>query len=254
MTVPGAAGDISWSKVQQRVLQLIREDRFFTAEERSPLLPAAPEARLQSRETDTENKTPGGIAYGIGDEIDRNVGNNVHLHMRVERIEDDGVWCIFLEDGVTEPTKMNRAGLEGYLDHGTCKIEKKTRESQREEPSPPEPPSSGLVETVFELTSNGYQAVETRPAQTYQYNCAYHDIAYLDGQAYQVESIGIADVSFLPLEMENLYPVLRAESLERLETLLAQDERNNHLLASAPLEARIQAQEEWRKPKNCRAN
>ena len=247
VTVPGAAGDVSWTKVQQRVLQMIREDRFFTAEERRPLLPAASEARLQSRETDTENKTPGGIVYGIGDEIDWNVGNNVHLHMRVERIEDDGVWCIFLEDRVTEPTKMNRAGLEGYLDNGTCVIEKKAGEPQREEPSPPELPSSGLAETVFELTPNGYQAVETRPAQTYQYNCAYHDIAYLDGQAYQVESIGIADVSFLPLEMENLYPVLRVESLERLETLLAQDERNNHLLADAPLEARIQAHEEWRK-------
>ena len=247
VTVPGAAGDVSWSKVQQRVLQLIREDRFFTVEERGPLLPAASEARLQSRENDAKNITPGGIAYGIGDKIDWNVGNNVHLHMRVERIEGDGVWCIFLEDGVTEPTKMNRAGLEGYLDNGTCVIEKKAGEPQREEPSPPEPPSSGLAETVFELTPNGYQAVETRPVQTYQYNCAYHDIAYLDGQAYQVESIGIADVSFLPLEMENLYPVLRVESMERLETLLAQDERNIHLLVSAPLEARTQAQEEWRK-------
>lgn len=75
--------------------------------------------------------------------------------MRVERIEDDGVWCIFLEDGVTEPTKMNRAGLEGYLDNGTCVIEKKAEAPQREEPSPPEPPSSGLVETVFELTPKG---------------------------------------------------------------------------------------------------
>ena len=94
MTVPGAVGDVSWTKLQQRLLQLIREDRFFTADERDQLLPAAPETQVQSRETDAENKTPGGIAYGVGDEIDWNVGSNVHLHMRVERIEDDGVWCI----------------------------------------------------------------------------------------------------------------------------------------------------------------
>ena len=107
--------------------------------------------------------------------------------------------------------------------------------------------SSGMMETVVELTDQGYQATVTRPVREYQYDCAYHDIAYLDGQVYQVESIGIFDVRFQPLETEQVYPVARVESMERLETLLAQDERNHHLLRSSSLEDRRQAREDWEK-------
>ena len=107
-----------------------------------------------------------------------------------------------------------------------------------------------MMETIVELTENGYQVTETRPVREYQYDCMYHDIAYLDGQAYQVEKIGLFDVTFQPLEMENPYPVSRVESRERLETLLAQDERNSHLRGTATLEQRQQAQAEWREREN----
>ncbi len=110
--------------------------------------------------------------------------------------------------------------------------------------------SSGMMETVVELTDQGYQATVTRPVREYQYDCAYHDIAYLDGEAYQVERIGIFDVSFQPLETDQIYPVARVESMERLETLLAQDERNHHLLRSASPEERNKAREDWKNSHN----
>ena len=110
--------------------------------------------------------------------------------------------------------------------------------------------SSGIMETVVELTDQGYQATVTRPFREYQYDCAYHDIAYLDGEAYQVERIGIFDVSFQPLETDQIYPVARVESMERLETLLAQDKRNHHLLRSASPEERNQAREDWKNSRN----
>ena len=108
-----------------------------------------------------------------------------------------------------------------------------------------EPPVPQMMETVYELTSEGYQETVTRPVQNFKYDCMFHDIAYLDGQAYQVESVGLLDVQFQPLEVKNLYPVFRLESRERLETLLAQDSRNNHLLSAATLEQRQQARFAW---------
>ena len=119
-----------------------------------------------------------------------------------------------------------------------------TREETMPEKSQ-EPPAPRMMETVVELTDQGYQVTETRPVREYQYDCMFHDIAYLDGQAYQVEKIGLFDVTFQPLETENIYPVARVESMERLETLLAQDDRNSHLLRTSTLEQRQQAREAW---------
>ena len=109
-----------------------------------------------------------------------------------------------------------------------------------------EPPLPRMMETVVELTDQGYQVTETRPVREYQYDCMFHDIAYLDGQAYQVEKIGLFDVTFQPLETENIYPVARVESMERLETLLAQDDRNSHLLRTSTLEQRQQVIDSWK--------
>ena len=108
-----------------------------------------------------------------------------------------------------------------------------------------EPPLPRMMETVVELTDQGYQVTETRPVREFQYDCMFHDIAYLNGQAYQVEKIGLFDVTFDPLEGDNLYPVSRVESMERLDTLLSQDERNSHLLRTASLEQRQAAREAW---------
>ena len=102
-----------------------------------------------------------------------------------------------------------------------------------------------LMETVVELTAEGYQATTTRPVRQFQYDLMYHDIAFLDGEAYQVDRNGLFDVSFLPLEGNQVYPIARVESKERLETLLARDERNNHLLHPATLEQRQQAVTDW---------
>ena len=102
-----------------------------------------------------------------------------------------------------------------------------------------------LRESIVELTPEGYQVTSTRPVREFQYDLMYHDIAYLEGEAYQVEQIGLLDVSFVPLDTDQLYPVARVESRERLEVLLAQDQRNNHLLSSATLEQRQEALMDW---------
>ena len=119
--------------------------------------------------------------------------------------------------------------------------EHQPKADMNEDSTPPQ-----MLETVVELTPEGYQATATRPVRQFQYDLMYHDIAYLDGEAYQVDRNGLFDVSFLPLEGDQIYPVARVESKERLEILLARDERNHHLLRTSTLEQRQQAEADWR--------
>ena len=465
----GAEGDLSWTRVQRSILRLIQEDRFFTDEEKEQIasqsVSETEEKQLETEEKATdspapkeeaEHVTPGGTAYHVGDELDWDVDGDLHIHLRVERVDAENVWCTFLEDNATEPNRLDRTGFEAQIDNGRFTpvlaqgqeeeiipdteltphtaqeaapltaeetvslplspeaaaeyndlkarypnaligfeqhgifefygedaeraaqilhakmltkdipgghvsvtgfpadrwqsffrqlwrkgndvylagekadgtheetkflyardflpvnavvhirerayridrvdfdrdtvrllditgdgdprfpptLEESTdyvRSFLEEEPlipvseetkteiniPPPtreetmpeksqEPPAPRMMETVVELTDQGYQVTETRPVREYQYDCMFHDIAYLDGQAYQVEKIGLFDVTFQPLETENIYPVARVESMERLETLLAQDDRNSHLLRTSTLEQRQQVIDSWK--------
>ena len=465
----GAEGDLSWTRVQRSILRLIQEDRFFTDEEKEQIasqsVSETEEKQLETEEKATdspapmeeaEHVTPGGTAYHVGDELDWDVDGDLHIHLRVERVDAENVWCTFLEDNATEPNRLDRTGFEAQIDNGRFTpvlaqgqeeeiipdteptphaaqeaapltaeetvslplsaeaaaeysdlkarypnaligfeqhgifefygedaeraaqilhakmltkdipgghvsvtgfpadrwqsffrqlwrkgndvylagekadgtheetkflyardflpvnavvhirerayridrvdfdrdsvrllditgdgdprfpptLEESTdyvRSFLEEEPLIPvseetkteinipaptreetmpeksqEPPAPRMMETVVELTDQGYQITETRPVREYQYDCMFHDIAYLDGQAYQVEKIGLFDVTFQPLETENIYPVARVESMERLETLLAQDDRNSHLLRTSTLEQRQQVIDSWK--------
>ena len=211
VTVEGAAGDISWTRVQRGIARLIDQDRFFTDEEQDRF-----------------------------EEIDP-------AYIR-ERLAQNGI----VGGEIVDREAFDRSPMNRELDALVAAVQSSER-NEADEPATAleeQPAAPRMMETVVELTENGYQVIETRPVREYRYDCMYHDIAYLDGQAYQVEKIGLFDVTFQPLEMENLYPVARVESRERLETLLAQDERNSHLLSAATLEQRQQAQVEWREKGN----
>jgi len=57
------------------------------------------------------------------------------------------------------------------------------------------------------------------------------DTVFLEGEAYNITSIGASDVQLLPPGMT--YPIYRAESKENFERLLRQDERNDRFLSGA---------------------
>ena len=208
ITAEGAAVDIPWTQAAEITRDLLEEDRFYTEEEQDQFLDI-------DAEYIRERLAQSGIAGGE----------------------------------VVDPDALDTDPFIRQVEADVAAVAAKEREEDGDDAqtasseTAENPPH--LIETVFELTPEGYQAAVTRPVRDYQYNCAYHDIAYLDGHAYQVESIGIFEVRFQPLETDQAYPVARVESMERLETLLAQDERNGHLLRSATLEDRLQARERW---------
>ena len=88
------------------------------------------------------------------------------------------------------------------------------------EAAPDEPPA--LRELVFDLTGNAPPV--DRPAPRYQYDLVPGDTAYLDGQPFVVDRVGLFDVSFRNEAIG--IPIFRSESKERLEVLLPRDERN----------------------------
>ena len=67
---------------------------------------------------EAEYITPSGNAYHIGDELDWDVDGDLHIHLRVERVDDENVWCTFLEDNATEPNRLDRTGFEAQIDNG----------------------------------------------------------------------------------------------------------------------------------------
>ena len=58
------------------------------------------------------------------------------------------------------------------------------------------------------------------------------DTVYLDNRPFEITEVGLFDVHLR--DPSQAYPVFRAESKERLEVLLRQDERNAHLFAVKP--------------------
>ena len=58
------------------------------------------------------------------------------------------------------------------------------------------------------------------------------DTVYLDNEPFEITEVGLFDVHLR--DPSQAYPVFRAESKERLEVLLRQDERNAHLFAVKP--------------------
>ena len=84
-----------------------------------------------------------------------------------------------------------------------------------------------------EATENALETVES--VSLPQENKALYsvgDTVYLDNKPFEITKVGLFDVHLRDPSLA--YPVFRAESKERLEVLLRQDERNAHLFAVKP--------------------
>ena len=84
-----------------------------------------------------------------------------------------------------------------------------------------------------EATEKAPEVVEPAPS-TQKGNLSYSvgDTVYLDNKPFEITEVGLFDVHLR--DPSQAYPVFRAESKERLEVLLRQDERNAHLFAVKP--------------------
>ena len=200
VTADGAAGDVSWPKVQRRIAQLIKEDRFDTQEEQDRFDNIDP---IAIREALAER----GIVNGQVADPEK-LDNAPFIQQVMRDVEQ-----IAAEASSVQPTPPDLSGQPITREGDTITI-------GNGEPT---------HEIDIAVSDEEYEAIQQAIPEEKVYDPAapvYHegDTAYLDNQEYQITELREDTVQLLPSGMA--YPIFRAESRERFEQLLKNDLRN----------------------------
>ena len=203
VTADGAAGDVPWPKVQRRIAQLIKEDRFYTQEEQDRFDNIDPiairEALAERGIVDGQVADPEKLD---NDPFIRQVMRDVETIAAEERTEPG-----------PEPPVPDLSG------------QPVTREGDAITIGNGEP----THEIDITVSDEEYEAIQQAIPEEKVYDPAapvYHegDTVYLENQEYQITELREDTVQLLPFGMA--YPIFRAESRERFEQLLKNDLRN----------------------------
>ena len=203
VTADGAAGDVPWPKVQRRIAQLIKEDRFYTEAEQDRFDNIDP---IAIREALAER----GIVDGQVADPEK-LDNDPFIRQVMQDVE-----AIAAEER-TEPVPEPPAP-----DLSSQPI---TREGDTITIGNGEP----THEIDITVSDEEYEAIQQAIPEEKVYDPAasvYHegDTVYLENQEYQITELREDTVQLLPAGMA--YPIFRAESRERFEQLLQNDLRN----------------------------
>ena len=203
VTVDGAAGDVSWPKVQRRIAQLIKEDRFYTQEEQDRFDNIDP---IAIRETLAER----GIVNGQVADPEK-LDSDPFIQQVMQDVEQ-----IAAEESSVQPTPPDLSGQPITRAGDTITI-------GNGEPT---------HEIDITVSDEEYEAIQQAIPEEKVYDPTapvYHegDTVYLDNQEYQITELREDTVQLLPSGMA--YPIFRAESRERFEQLLKNDLRNGSI-------------------------
>ena len=269
---------LPWPKVQRRIAQLIKEDRFYTQEEQDRfdnIDPIAIREALAERGivngqvvdpekldndpfiqqvmADVERAaggdepeaytSPGGHTYHPGDAIDAFIDDKSPVvRMVLDHVDEDYIWYTMPSVPDQEPVEMRREIFEKYLDNGEflpvpvpdLSGQPITREGDTLTIGSGEP----THEMDITVSDEGYEAIRQAIPEKKVYDPAapvYHvgDTVYLDNQEYQITELREDTVQLIPSGMA--YPIFRAESRERFETLLRADTRNEAINEFLPV-------------------
>ena len=212
VTVDGAAGDVPWPKVQRRIAQLIKEDRFYTEAEQDRFDNIDP---IAIREVLAER----GIVNG--QVVDPEKLDNDPFIQQVMR-DVEAVAAEEQADAAAKPPVPDLSGQPITREGDTLTI------------------GSGEPTHEIDITVSDeeYAAIRgTIPERTSYdpsapvYNVG--DTVYLDDRAHQITELREDTVQLLPTGMS--YPIYRAESRERFEQLLRADNRNDFYTEFLPV-------------------
>ncbi len=203
VTADGAAGDVPWPKVQRRIAQLIKEDRFYTQEEQDRFDNIDP---IAIREALAER----GIVDGQVADPEK-LDNDPFIRQVMRDVE-----AIAAEERTEPGPEPPVPDLSG---------QPVTREGDAITIGNGEP----THEIDITVSDEEYEAIQQAIPEEKVYDPAapvYHegDTVYLENQEYQITELREDTVQLLPSGMA--YPIFRAESRERFEQLLKNDLRN----------------------------
>ena len=215
VTVDGAAGDVPWPKVQRRIAQLIKEDRFYTEAEQDRF----------------DNIDPIAIREALAE---RGIVNGQVV--APEKLDNDPFIQQVMRDveAVAAGEQAEAAAKPPVPDLSGQPI---TREGDTLTIGSGEP----THEIDITVSDEEYEAIRQTIPETEEpiaYDPAtppYHvgDTVYLDNQEYQITELREDTVQLLPTGMS--YPIFRAESRDRFEQLLRADNRNDFYTEFLPV-------------------
>ena len=212
VTVDGAAGDVPWPKVQRRIAQLIKEDRFYTEAEQD---------RFDNIDSIAIREALAERGIVNGQVVDPEKLDSDPFIRQVMR----DVEAVATEEQAEAAAKPPVPDLSG---------QPVTREGDTLTIGSGEP----THEIDITVSDEEYAAIRgTIPERTAYdpsapvYNVG--DTVYLDDRAHQITELREDTVQLLPTGMS--YPIYRAESRERFEQLLRADNRNDFYTEFLPV-------------------
>ena len=212
VTVDGAAGDVPWPKVQRRIVQLIKEDRFYTEAEQDRFDNIDP---IAIREALAER----GIVNGQVVDPEK-LDSDPFIRQVMRDVE-----AVATEEQAEAAAKPPVPDLSG---------QPVTREGDTLTIGSGEP----THEIDIMVSDEEYAAIRgTIPERTaYDPSAPVYNVGntvYLDDRAHQITELREDTVQLIPSGMA--YPIFRAESRERFETLLRADTRNEAINEFLPV-------------------
>ena len=212
VTADGAAGDVPWPKVQRRIAQLIKEDRFYTEAEQDRFDNIDP---IAIREALAER----GIVNGQVANPEK-LDNDPFIRQVMQDAE-----AIAAEERTEPGPEPSVPDLSGQL---------VTRKGDTITIGNGEP----THEIDITVSDEEYEAIQQAIPEEKGYDPAapvYHegDTVYLENQEYKITELREDTVQLLPSGMS--YPIYRAEGKERFETLLREDSRNEVITEFLPI-------------------
>lgn len=255
--------ELTWSQVQRRLAQLIREDQFFTAQEKD-----VPENNPNYQLLD---RLRADCEYFLG------AGNRVEKHLWAGSVYAQIVKMRELYDALPQkPEWLTEEAIDDYADRMAPPYqvvtyrrlengfdEKLDYQTLEEAEKAAQGYVDGTMESdgfaydgaaIYDLRENRYLSIfgnyPDEKAQAQVEGCEpptvleqeapvsiVHDplappyksgdTVYLDGKPFEITEVGLFDVHLR--NPSQAYPIFRVESKERLPALLRRDERNAHL-------------------------
>ena len=229
--------ELPWPKVQRRIAQLIADGTFLTEQERQPERQEQDARRYQVVVYHhSENGFDERMEYPTREEAEKVAQGYVDGTMEPDGFAYDGAAVYDLE----QRTYLRIFG--NYPD-----------EAAQAQVTPPDLSGQPVTREGYTITiGNGeptheiditvsdeeYEAIQQAIPEEKVYDPTapvYHegDTVYLENQEYQITELRADTVQLLPSGMA--YPIFRAESRERFETLLREDARNEAITEFLPI-------------------
>ena len=204
---------LPWPKVQRRIAQLIKEDRFYTEAEQDRFDSIDP---IAIREALAER----GIVNG--QVVDPEKLDNDPF---IQQVMQDAEAVSAGERSEAEPPAPDLSGQPVTREGDTLTIGSGEPTHEMDIAV-----SDGEYEAIRQAIPETEAPTASDPATS-----PYHvgDTVYLDNQEYQITELREDTVQLLPSDMA--YPIYRAESRERFETLLRADTRNEAINEFLPV-------------------